>query len=135
MDVIAQVRELGKAIQQDERFIRYAKAKLQNDNDAELQASIGEFNIIRMEFDRETQAEERNEEKIKELNEKIRAVYSKIMASPAMIEYNTAKAELDTLVGTVNTIISKCLDGEDPETIDPNAGCSGNCSSCGGGCG
>ena len=37
MDVIAQVRELGKAIQQDERYINYAKAKLANDNDENLQ--------------------------------------------------------------------------------------------------
>lgn len=135
MDVISKARELGKAIQQDERFIRYAKAKLQNDNDTELQAAIGEFNIIRMEFDREMQAEERNEEKLKELNEKIREVYSRIMATPGMIEYNTAKAELDTLVSEINTVISKSLEGDDPDTIDTTAGCSGNCASCGGSCG
>ena len=40
MDVIKAVRELGKAIQQDERFIRYAKARLENDNNEELQAAI-----------------------------------------------------------------------------------------------
>ncbi len=53
MDVIEQVRNLGKAIQADERFVRYAKARLANDNDKELQAAIGEFNIIRMELDKE----------------------------------------------------------------------------------
>ena len=37
MDVIAMARELGKAIQQDERFIRYAKARLANDSDSALQ--------------------------------------------------------------------------------------------------
>ena len=52
MDVIKAVRELGKAIQQDERFIRYAKARLENDNNQELQAAIGKFNIIRMDMDR-----------------------------------------------------------------------------------
>ena len=57
MDVIKSVRELGKAIQQDERFIRYAKARLANDSNEELQASIGKFNIIRMELDREINAE------------------------------------------------------------------------------
>ena len=41
MDAIKSVRELGKAIQADERFVRYAKARLANDNDAELQAAIG----------------------------------------------------------------------------------------------
>ena len=132
MDVIEQVRNLGKAIQHDERFIRYAKARLANDNDKELQASIGNFNIIRMELDRELNAEEKDEVKVAELNEKLRATYGEIMASPVMVEYNTAKAEVDTMVNEINTIISKCLDGEDPETCDTSAGCSGSCATCGG---
>lgn len=131
MDVIEQVRNLGKAIQQDERFIRYAKARLENDNNKELQAAIGQFNITRMELDREMQTEERNEEKVKELNEKLRSVYAEIMSAPAMVEYNTAKAELDSLVNEINTVISKTLDGEDPETCDTTA-CTGSCATCGG---
>lgn len=132
MDVIEQVRSLGKAIQQDERFIRYAKARLENDNDTELQAAIGNFNIVRMELDRETGSEQKDEAKISELNEKLRKVYGEIMASPAMVEYNTAKAELDAMVNEINTVISKCLDGEDPEACDTSAACTGSCSTCGG---
>ena len=132
MDVIEQVRNLGKAIQQDERFIRYAKARLENDNNKELQAAIGKFNITRMELDRELNAENKDDEKVKELNENLRTVYGEIMASPAMVEYNTAKAELDTMVNEINTVISKCLDGEDPETCEATSGCTGSCSTCGG---
>ena len=131
MDVIAQVWELGKAIQKDERFIRYAKARLENDNNEELQALIGEFNIIRMELDKQLSGEEKEQVTVDELNIKLRDVYGKIMSSPAMVEYNTAKAELDQMVGEINTIISKCLDGEDPDTCDTVA-CTGSCSTCGG---
>lgn len=132
MDAILKARELGKAIQQDERFIRYAKAKLNNDNDKELQAKIGEFNIVRMELDRELTADQRNDDKVKELNEKLRSVYGDIMSSAVMVEYNTAKAELDALVNEVNTVISKSLDGEDPDTCSTEVACTGSCSSCGG---
>lgn len=132
MDVIEQVRNLGKAIQQDERFIRFAKARLENDNNAELQAAIGKFNITRMELDREMNSDTKNEEKVKELNENLRTVYGEIMSSPAMVEYNTAKAELDSMVNEINTVISKCLDGEDPETCDTAVACTGSCSTCGG---
>lgn len=131
MDVIEQVRNLGKAIQQDERFIRYAKARLANDQDKELQAAIGNFNIIRMELDKLMQADERDEAKVQELNENLRKVYGEIMSSEAMVEYNTAKAELDIMVNEINTIISKTLDGEDPETCEATA-CTGSCSTCGG---
>ncbi len=132
MDVIKAVRELGKAIQKDERFIRYAKAKLANDSDTELQAAIGEFNITRMELDRELNDDNKDEVKVAELNEKLRGVYAKIMAAPAMVEYNTAKVEVDAMVGEINTIISKCLDGEDPETCESTSSCTGSCSTCGG---
>lgn len=132
MDVIAMARELGKAIQQDERFIRYAKARLANDSDSALQEAIGQFNIARMELDREVNAENKDDEKVKELNENLRKIYGDIMSSPAMVEYNTAKAELDTMVNEVNVIISKSIDGEDPETCDLHSGCTGSCSTCGG---
>ena len=132
MDVIEMTRQLGKAIQQDERFIRYAKARLANDNDTDLQNLIGQFNIKRMELEKAVSDENKDEVLVKKLNEELREIYGEVMASPAMVEYNTAKAMLDQMVNEVNTIISKCLDGEDPETCDVDAGCTGSCSTCGG---
>lgn len=132
MNVIDKARELGRAIQQDERFIRYAKARLQNDSDSELQDAIGQFNIVRMELDREVGSDNKDDLKVQELNEKLRKVYSDIMSFPAMVEYNTAKAELDSMVNEVNVIISKCIDGEDPDTCDTSSACTGSCASCGG---
>ena len=132
MTVIESVRELGKAIQKDERFIRYAKAKLQSDSDNELQAAIGEFNITRLELEREASNGEENNVRTKELNEKLREIYGKVMSNPVMVEFNTAKVELDQMMGEVNVIISKVLDGEDPETCTTDSGCTGSCSSCGG---
>ncbi|MBR2447763.1 MAG: YlbF family regulator [Clostridia bacterium] len=132
MDVTKIARELGKAIQQDERFIRYAKAKLANDNDTDLQAAIGNFNIVRMELEKATSTETLDQEKIKELNEQLRKVYGEIMSSAPMVEYNTAKALLDQMMNDINVIISKSLEGEDPDTIDLQAACTGSCSTCGG---
>ena len=40
MDVIALTRELGKAIQADERYAKYLAAKEVNDKDDELQKLI-----------------------------------------------------------------------------------------------
>ena len=132
MDVIKTARELGKAIQQDERFIRYAKAKLVNDNDEELQNAIGNFNVKRMELEKAAGEENKDEEKIKTLNEELRTIYGEIMASAPMVEYNTAKAHLDQMMNEVNIVLSKSLDGEDPETLTVESGCTGSCSTCGG---
>lgn len=132
MDVIEKVRELGKAIQQDERYIRFAKAKLANDSDVDLQNAIGNFNIKRMELEQAVSSEQKDEEKVKTLNEELRKIYGEVMSSPVMVEYNTAKAMLDQLMNDVNTVLTKTLDGEDPETCDIEAGCTGSCSTCGG---
>ena len=132
MDVIELTRELGKAIQADERFVRYAKARLANDTDEDLQNSIGQFNIKRMELEKAVGEEDKDEEKVKVLNEELRKLYGDIMSSAAMVEYNTSKALLDQMMNEVNTILTKTLDGEDPATCDTDAGCTGSCSTCGG---
>lgn len=133
MDILEATRNLGAAIQRDERFIRFAKAKLQNDNDEELQKNIGEFNLTRMEMDRVASAETQDEAKMQELNEKLRSIYTAVMASPCMVEYNNAKAELDSLLNDVNSVIMQCVDGADPATVEPEKhSCTGSCESCGG---
>ena len=132
MDVIELTRELGKAIQADERFIRFAKARLANDNDTDLQNAIGNFNIKRMELEKAVSEENKDEEKVKTLNEELRKAYGEIMSSKSMVEYNTAKALLDQLMNEVNTILAKTLDGEDPATCEVSDGCTGSCATCGG---
>ena len=69
MGIIEATRKLGIEIQKDERFIRFVKAKFANDNDENLQNQIGEFNTIRMNLDREMNAETQDEEKIREILE------------------------------------------------------------------
>ena len=130
MTVFEAARNLGEAIQMDEKFIRYAKAKLNNENDELLQNAIGEFNLIRMELDREVIDEQ--SEKREDLNQKLRAAYSDIMTNPVMCEYNTAKAELDSLVNDIYSIIGQCVEGADPQTVEPQTACTGSCETCAG---
>ena len=133
MGILEATRKLGEEIQKDERFISYAKAKLDVDNNKELQDKIGEFNITRMNLEAESEKETRDEEKIKELNETLRKVYGDVMGSKAMLEFNTAKADLDHMLNYINSIIMQCVEGADPKTVEPEThSCSGSCSTCGG---
>ena len=132
MGIIEATRNLGVEIQKDERFIRFIKAKLANDNDETLQNQIGEFNTIRMNLDREMNAETQDEAKIKELNEKLLEIYTAVMSSKTMLEYNTAKADVDAMLNDINSIIMQCVEGEDPMTAEPHTACTGSCSTCGG---
>ena len=132
MTVIEITRELGKAIQADPRYAAYLAAREKNDSDEELQKLIGEFNVGRMQLNREMSKTDKSQEKIDELNKNIRSMYADIMRNPNMAAYNEAKTEFDDMILEVNGIIQLCANGEDPATCDPRSNCTGNCSTCGG---
>ena len=133
MDIIEMTRELGRALQNDERYIAMMSARQASDEDQALQEAIGEFNLKRMSISNEAQKDDRNEETLQRLNEEFRGVYQKIMENEHMLRYNDAKNEFDALLQRMTGILSLCADGEDPETCDYDAAsCGGNCSSCAG---
>ena len=132
MDVIELTRELGKAIQQDDRFIAYNLAKQANDNDQELNADIEKFSALRLELTNTMSCEDKDTDKIKQLDEDIKSLYQKIMSNKNMLVFQGAQKALEDLVNNINQIISLCANGEDPETCQPSTGCSGSCATCGG---
>lgn len=133
-DVIQLTRELGEAIQKDDRYIKFEVLNQKADTDTTLQNIIGEFNIARMELSRLMKEPEENAEKIQEQDAKVRELYEQAMNNPAMVEFNKAKDEINELLKSVNYIISCAANGEDPMTCPEKApeGCTGSCSTCGG---
>lgn len=133
MDAVAMARELGKLIQQDERYIAYNKAKEVNDKDEELQKLISEFEAKRYELNMEMSKTDKNTEKLKELDGIIKNTYGEIMVNPSMAQFNKAKNAMDGLLAEINNVITASANGEDPETCPSKpGGCSGSCASCGG---
>lgn len=136
MTVIELTRQLGAAIQQDERYLEYLSAKEKNDTDTELQNLIGEFNIVRMKYGQQMQKSEAEQDKelMTELDNEMRGIYSKIMSNENMTAYNDAKEAMDKLLNSINFIITMAANGEDPMTCpeeQPHS-CSGSCASCSG---
>ena len=133
MDIIEMTRELGKAIQADDRYIAYMLAKQANDEDEQLQNLISAFNLKRVELQMEIGKPDKDNDKVTELNNVIKSTYQTIMASPRMVAYESAKNGLDELVSQINTIISMSTNGMNPDEIDVNtASCTGSCATCGG---
>ncbi len=133
MDAIELTRELGKAIQEDPRFIEMRLAHQASDEDQELQDAIGEFNLKRMAISNEAAKPDRNDETMQRLNQEFREVYAKIMANEHMRRYDAAKTEFDAFFQRITGILNLCAEGDDPETCDYDAAsCGGDCSSCAG---
>ncbi|MGN1081573.1 MAG: YlbF family regulator [Acutalibacteraceae bacterium] len=137
-NIVNAARQLGRAIQQSEEYRAYDKARRENDGDKELQAQIGEFNLLRMSLGNEMgkEPDEQDKSKIECLNKEMREAYEKIMANPRMKEFEKAKSGMDEVMNIINDILTLCIEGTDPDKAEPqDHSCDGDCSCCSGGCG
>ena len=134
MDVILKARELGKAIQQSEEYIKMEEARVRSDKNLDLQEKISNFNLKKIALNREVNREEKNSDKIAQLDREMREAYQLIMETDDMVAYADAKKKVDEMMQKVQLLLNYTLTGADPETvtIPENTGCSGNCSDCGG---
>lgn len=134
MNVIELARQLGAALQEESVYKEFVVAKDNNDNDAELQSMIMNFNDLRRQLNVEMSKDNKDAEAMKRLDSDIREVYGKIMTRTSMTEYNAAREALDKLLSSVNYIITMAANGEDPMTCpaEPPQNCSGSCASCSG---
>ncbi len=132
MDIIKMTRELGRALQNDDRYIAYNLAKQVNDEDKELNDDVERFSELRNELTKAMSAEDKDTDLIKQLDEDIKTTYQKVMSNKNMIVFQGAQKALEDLVTSMNQIITMCANGEDPDTCQPSTGCTGSCSTCGG---
>ena len=132
MDIIELSRELGRKIQQEESYINMQAANKACEEDEALQALIGEFNLKKLALNEKISAPEQDKEAVAALNTDMRKIYADIMVNENMIKLNESKAQFDTIINRVFAIVSNSANGEDPNTTDYQASCSGSCSSCSG---
>ena len=133
MDIIELTRQIGRELQKSQEYLHYQVTMQAADEDTDLQGMIGEFNLKKLAINNEAQKPDRDLDKLQKLNEEMRAIYGDIMQNEKMAAFNESKKELDNLVKRVQTIITLCAEGEDPETADYDpSSCAGDCSSCGG---
>ena len=132
MDIIDQVRALALELQKDQRYLVLENARRMNDADEELQQQIGEFNLARIDLNNEVSKQEKNAERITELNEKIQSIYTDVMNNESMQAYNEAKNEMDSLMQYINAILTTAVNGGDPMTVEEPSSCGGDCSGCSG---
>ena len=136
MNVIELTRQLGAAIQQDERYLAFAKAKEANEKDEALNALMGEIQMIQMNYQMEASKEEPNSAKMQEFEAEFNAKYEAFMANENMQKYDEARAQVDSMMNYIMQILGLCVNGADPMTCEPEQqhehSCDGSCSSCSG---
>ena len=135
MDIIEITRQLGAAIQEDERYIEFHEARKVNEADADLNDMINKIQLIHMSYQHEAAKDDASEEKLQAYDKEFSEVYAAVMANENMQKYEAARKAVDDMMNYLTQILAMCVQGEDPATCDPAAhehNCSGECSSCGG---
>jgi cell fate (sporulation/competence/biofilm development) regulator YlbF (YheA/YmcA/DUF963 family) len=132
MDVIEHARAMGRALQKDERYVALMSAQAATENARALQEQIATFNELRSRINEELMRpkEEKDPQKLSQMDEQVRTLYRSIMETPEMIAYNAAKAEMAALLSFLSQILNGSANGMDPDTIEPQDECAGSCSSC-----
>ena len=136
MSVIELTRQLGAAIQQDERYLAFAAAKEANEKDEALNALMGEIQMIQMNYQMEASKEAPDSAKMQEFEAEFNAKYEAFMANENMQKYDEARAQVDSMMNYIMQILGLCVNGADPATCEPEEqhdhSCDGSCSSCSG---
>lgn len=133
-DLMEMAKQLGKALQEDDRYLAFRVASAENDQDEALQNLIAQFNQKRLDLGNAEDMAEPDEERVKALGEESRALYSEIMSNPSMQKYQAARAEFEQLLDGINRVIALSAAGQNPDTFDMTiaASCGGNCAGCAG---
>ena len=137
MDVIELTRQLGAAIQADERYKNLVAAKTAVDNDTEVQDKMNKIEEIRQAYQAAAMDANPDEKLMGKLDKDFQDVYASLMVSDSMANYEENRAQLDELMNYIMQILYLCVNGEDPATCEPpeeDHDCSGDCSCCGGDC-
>lgn len=134
MDIIEITRQLGAAIQQDERYLAFHEARKTNEADTDLNDLINKIQLIHMSYQHEAAKDDANEEKLAAYDKEFTEAYQAVMANENMQKYEAARQAVDEMMNHITGILALCVQGEDPKTCEPQEEhhCSGECGSCGG---
>lgn len=134
MSIESALRELGKEIQKDERFIALQAAAKANDADESIQQMMQELQLISLKYQQEAEkGEEASQERIGELQQDYQKLYGEIMENENMQKYSAAASEMEQMAQYISGMIGLFFDGQDAETCElPKDNCTHDCCTCGG---
>ena len=134
MSIESALRELGREIQKDERYIALQAAAKVNDADEKLQQQMQEMQLISLKYQQEAEkGEEASQDRISELQADYQNLYNEIMAGESMQAYHIAATEMEKMAKYISGMIGLFFDGQDADSCElPPEDCTHDCCTCGG---
>ncbi|MBO4308942.1 MAG: YlbF family regulator [Clostridia bacterium] len=128
MEIFDLAAKLGQALKKDERLIALEQAKKAYEEDAALRRDMTEYEVQQKVLAEEiTKGEGRDLQLVDMVQARIDALYKQINENPAFSALDRAQTAVNDLMARVNAAITYEITGE-----LPGAGCTHDCSTCGG---
>jgi len=127
-EIFEKARELGEAIIESEEYKALKKAEMEQENDPEALELLKNYSELRTKLAAEIQKGDVGEERMAKIREELEEAYGKMTTNDKITAFINAQRLFQAVIDQMNNIISFHITGKMP------GGCSGSCSSCGGGC-
>ncbi|MBQ3639065.1 MAG: YlbF family regulator [Clostridia bacterium] len=128
MEIFDLAAKLGQALKKEERLIALEQAKKAYEEDAALRRDMTEYEVQQKVLAEEiTKGEGRDLQLVDMVQARIDALYKQINENPAFSALDRAQTAVNDLMARVNAAITYEITGE-----LPGAGCTHDCSTCGG---
>lgn len=136
MDIIELTRQLGAALQEDDRFKKCQEAMKANEANPVVKEKTEIMQVLQAAYQGEMQKEAPDQAAMEKMDEDFKMAYLEMMNQDTMKAFNEARDELNGVLNYMVQLLYLCANGEDPKTCEPSQDtCGGDCGSCGGGCG
>ncbi len=120
-------KQLGTALKEDDRMVRFENAKKAYDADPDLKAYLTEYEVQQKAMQSEMAKPEQDTHLLAMIRERIDVLYKLVNSNPAFAELNKTQQEVNELMNRVNQTIMSEITGE-----EPTLSCTHDCSTCGG---
>lgn len=127
-EIFEKARELGEAILESKEYKELKAAELAQEESEEALSLIKDYNEVRTRLGQEIQKGDVSEERIAEIREELEEAYGKMTTNDLITNYINAQRTFQAVIDQMNNILAFHITGKMP------GGCSGSCSTCGGGC-
>ena len=131
--VLNQAEQLAEAILESMEFIKMRLAEQAAMNDEEASRLIAEYSERRSVVESVLAANDMDHNALSEAGAKLEETQKAIDENAMLKTMRDTNADFGNMMQQVNRIIKMVVTGED-EQAQEQEGCSGSCSSCGGGC-
>lgn len=126
MEIFELAAELGRTLKKDKRLIALEEARRAYENDERVGKLMMEYEVQQKAIQNEAMKDEREEVLIRMIQDRIDALYQQITETEVYRALEKAQEDVNELMNMVNTTITFHITGEEA------AGCTHNCSTCGG---